>query len=144
MTYKSVQRALELEFKNKWDPNIFIAWPNTGSKPDLEIDPDEDSNSPWVRFNISFGDGDHVALGGTLKQFRYVAVIIVQVYTAEGVGTQRNRKLCDDVAAIFRLKQIADENLTCETPRIVEVGTKDGWWQANVEIPLYWDEFTNP
>jgi len=143
MSRKEVQKELEKEFINKWKDQARIAYQNQDLKVNKEVKPEE-ALSPWVRFSVLMGAGEQVAMGSAAVQYRYVGVIAVQVFTAEGTGAQTNRDICDDVADIFRSKQIDSQNISCQTPDIVEVGTDGGWWQVNVEIPFYWDEFTNP
>lgn len=149
MTFESVVSTLESEFENKWkeDPTLDVC-PihfgnvdfNTKRDSSAEEPEDEGNEEQWCRFVVSQGDGDLLGLGAAKKMYRYVGFIFVSVFTPEGLGTQSNKKLCQRASNIFRSKQFTG-NISCLVPSIQEVGVSDGWWQVNVNIPFYWDEF---
>ncbi|KKL25225.1 hypothetical protein LCGC14_2407450 [marine sediment metagenome] len=144
MSFEDTQKALEVEFLDNWGDKSRVAMQNLAFQPDKTVEPGRDVQSAWVRFTVLQGAGEIQGLGAATKMYRYIGMIIVSVFVVEGIGTLTSRALCDEVATLFRSKQLADENISCQTPSIVEVGASKGWWQVNVEIPFYWDEFTNP
>lgn len=125
-----------MEFKSQWaaGPNTKVAFQN------VEFNKPKNGES-WVRFNILQGGGNQASIGAAVRQYRHVGVITVQVFVKENGGSRAAKSLCDSAGNIFRGKSFEDDNIVCRAPGITEVGSDDGWYQVNVDIPFYWDEF---
>ena len=137
MSFETVQITLEERMDTQWalsiKKRVKVAYENARFTPSR--------GESWMRFTVSMGDGNQIAMGGSsIKQYRNVGVIIIQCFVGENKGVQQAKKLASIAGEIFRSQTLAG-NIQCRAPGIIEVGENKGWFQCNVNIPFYWDEF---
>lgn len=131
MTFASVQTTLETYFKNNWS-HTSIEFENDSL--------DTTSVDEFVRFSIQFGDGKSMALGN--KEFRYPAVLFVQIFNRPAVGNARLMILADLVSALFRTT-LALLPIRFEVPVILKIPKIDaGFIQTQVSCSFYFEEIS--
>lgn len=139
MSFQDVQETLEVRMDTEWGntskKKVKVAYANANFKPTR--------GKTWMRFTVNMGDGIQASMGATVKQERHFGVIIVQIFVGENETTRVARELADLVGNIFRYQNLPG-NIICRSPKIVEVGTLEGWWQTNVQIEFQYDDFVTP
>lgn len=129
-TFESERKAISEYFYSEFRL-CPIVWPNI--KPNFTIDKD-----PWVRFSILNGDSLQKSLG-TIKTFRYVGTIVIEVMVKPDHGTSQLNEIIDEIDRIFKLKRFTTEQIQCKVPNKIIVGEIDEWYKVNVNIPFYRD-----
>jgi hypothetical protein len=89
------------------------------------------------------GAGNQITLGPAPQLNRWAGLIIVQVFVPEDTGTQTIAGYCDSIADVFRRQEFsvgASGLIRCRVPNVTTVGTRDGWFQMNVEVPYIRDK----
>lgn len=129
MSFDDERAAIEGRFNTQWGSTTEIAWDNVPFTPPA---------TAWVRLSILPGESFNAALGATAV--RHPGVIVVQIFTPEDTGTAQARTLAQSAANVFNNARFS--GIRCRAAGIFRVGTFDGWYQMNVNIPFERDEFT--
>jgi hypothetical protein len=87
--------------------------------------------SEWVRVNILNPDSRQISLGNN-PYFRYLGLLIFQIFIKPNVGSGRAMEIADQITALFRGKTIS--GMTFKPPVINPVGESGGWYQVNVSV----------
>lgn len=125
--YTGEGNAVQELFRAHWEDAAPVAWPN--------VDFRKPTGEPWVRFSVLGSAASVASIGGPAAQYRHEGDVIVQVFTPKGEGPLRARQLADKAAGIFRGR--LSGGMAFWAPRVVEVGTNDGWYQLNVICPMW-------
>lgn len=136
--FEAARKLLEAEFNTGWGVRTPIKWENVA----FEMP----SNSAWVSFVIRWGVSDQISVGPAgVRLERHNAVVIIQIFTPKTTGGKASAEHCDFAAAIFRMKQLADNttgiNVLFRTPEVVDAGTEAELMQRNVVVPFQLDSF---
>ncbi len=131
MTFASVQTTLETFFKTQW----------TYTAIEFENDSlDTNGLDEFVRFSIQFGDGKPMALGN--KEFRYPAVLFVQIFNRPAVGNARSMILADLASALFRTT-LSLLPIKFHVPVVLKIPKIDaGFIQTQVSCSFYFEEIS--
>lgn len=129
--FLNIVRAVESRFAANFTavPAANIAFDNV---------PFDVPTTSWVRLVVNPGVSEQVAMGAT-KQFRHSGLITVQVFTPVDKGSQAAFDLADDVSEIWRGASFS--GIIARVPSATVAGVRDGWFQINVDVPFYFDEY---
>ena len=89
----------------------------------------------WCRLTIIPGETTNETIGATRQ--RSVGVIIVQVFTKSGTGSDRARAIADSIKTGFQNKSF--NGVRTHATSISRIGDSDGYLQFNVSTPFYVD-----
>ena len=89
----------------------------------------------WCRLTIIPGETTNQTVGATRQ--RSVGVIIVQVFTKTGTGSDRARAIADSIKTVFENKSF--NGVRTHATSISRIGDSDGYLQINVSTPFYVD-----
>lgn len=131
MGFDTGRKDVETRFQNYWGTTTEVLYDNMTRVPER--------GTPWVRLTINEGQSNIIGIADT-NLYRNLGVIIVQVFVPEGQGTASARQLADQAAAIFRGAQFGS-GITCRAPQLANIGVIDGWYQINVSVPFFRDEY---
>jgi hypothetical protein len=102
--------------------------------------PTPPGSASWARLTIRDGEAFQATLGSPNSNVhRHPGVIIVQLFTPSGVGTNDARALADTAATLFR--NAVFDGVHCLAASVAVIGVDGPWLQTNVSIPFYRDEF---
>lgn len=93
----------------------------------------------FVRFNILLVGTFQVETGAS-NRYRTTGLAVVQVFLPIGKGDKKNWILVDKIVAAFRGAE--DTGVQFKTPSPLPVGRDGGYYQVNVELPFYFDDFS--
>lgn len=100
-------------------------------------------NTAWVALTVLSTEAKRITLGDNTQLHRFPGMIVVNIFTPEDKGTQEAREIADTISDIFRDAQFSAGSsglITCRTPSLDSVGTRDGWYQLNVITPFHRDK----
>lgn len=107
------------------------------------------ARQPWVALYIRNTSSQRASIGTSPVVHRHTGLIIVQVFTDLGIGTNPGRTLADAVTEIWRDRTLTfnqyaggeNEYLVCGEPALNQIGD-DGhsWFQINVTTPYRRDD----
>ena len=92
--------------------------------------------SEFIRVNILNNDSETVEIGGT--RTRHNGEILFSIFVTSGTGTDRARKLADDLYDGFKNRAIG--TVQTQTPRVTRVGDSEGFYSLQVSVPFYRDQ----
>jgi hypothetical protein len=119
------RRAIEARFSSMYTTTT-VKYENVSfSKP----------SASWVSLYILNTEARRITLGDSTQIHRFPGMIVVNIFTPEDEGTQEAREIADTVSDIFRDAQFSAGSsglITCRTPSLDPVGTREGWYQVNV------------
>lgn len=95
----------------------------------------------YIAVFILNGASQQISLGNHPVD-RHPGVILIQSFTPEGEGSRTARTRFDLIDPIFKRKEftLGDSGLIrTRVPSMTRVGTQDGWYQSNIEIPYIRD-----
>jgi len=95
MGFASDSQTIRERFNTQWpieQPTVPFSFA------DVDYDPPKDTS--WVRLNVLPGDQRQVGMG-SLRRFRRVGVVLVQIFVPAGSGDGLAKELADSVAKIF-------------------------------------------
>jgi len=90
----------------------------------------------WIRATILNGDTLQKSIG-TLKVYRSVGTLAIQIFVKEGLGTRKSLEIADEIDTIFKGLHLTDAQIQFRTPSTVLVGNNTGWYQLNINCPFY-------
>lgn len=133
MSYESEHLEIQSRFAAVMG-NVQVSWPNvTFTPPSPSIE--------WYRFKVSNGDAERVLIGRATSNYRSYGIIQIQVFVPLNTGNANGLQKADAVAAVFRNWYGA--TVRCQEASIKDIGAEgNGWYQYNVNIPFYRDEWT--
>lgn len=141
MGIATISVAVENLFSTNWGTTTPIRYDNVPFTP---------PQTAWVSIETWPGNSSKASLGNSLQLRRSLGTVFISVYTPIGDGSKPARDLADQVAAIFRDKQVS--GITFQEPDMGRVGeiyyaaTGSGvvgttqWYQAKVAVPFFYDE----
>jgi len=124
--------AIEKQFADNWSSTT-VRYQNVRF---------EQPAGAWVALSIKPGRGRQ-ADSSHNPRHRYAGVIIIDVFTPEGGGTEAAKALVDTAEAIFRQKIFSFGNsgeIICRTPSLHTVGVRDGWNHHSLWTPYHRDK----
>lgn len=133
MNFAEERAAIESRFSEMFTAAP-IAWENVAESAELQTA--KGSAQPWVRLSIRNGDSLTSAIGGATGAdilAMHQGRIWVQVFVAEGTGTQMARQMADTARDVYR--QARFSGIKCYEPSMSAAGVSDGWYQVNVSVP---------
>lgn len=128
------ERALQELFEDNYSASP-IKWDNAPIEDDLV------RGVGYVAFFILNGDSQQISLG-THPVDRHPGVVVIQSFTPENEGSRAARERFDLIDPIFKRKELVLGNsglIRMRVPSMTRVGTNDGWYQSNIEIPYIRD-----
>jgi len=130
MSYSAQRQAIESRFQALFTglPIGQVVFANVAYTPV--------QGTPYVRLTIKSGDSERLTIGA--REHRNVGLIIAQVFTPIGTGSNGGLVFADEIAAIYRDQEF--DGVLCRSPYITEVGPTTDWFQINVSIPFKRDE----
>jgi hypothetical protein len=90
-------------------------------------------SSPWLDVSIRWHDGRNVALGGRGRGRDY-GVLVTNVYTKEGEGSQASDQLVDGLRELLRNRNVGGGRL--EFPARNPSPPLLGWYRAGLQTPF--------
>ena len=136
MTHAADAATIRARFDDNWTterPSNTPAIPATFS--DVDYKPTE--GTPWVRLTVLPGGQTQVGMG-SLRRFRRVGVIAVQIFVPAGSGDGLAREIADSVANIFQGRTIS--GVICRGTGLTRVGTDGPWTQWSADTPYQADD----
>lgn len=94
----------------------------------------------WVRVNILNSDSRQISLGSN-PYYRYKGLLIFQIFTRPNTGSGKSNQLSDTITNLFR--GVSLNSITFKTPMKDTIGEVDGWFQVNVSVPFFREEFSS-
>lgn len=130
MSYAAQRQAIESRFSTLFAglPSAHVVFDNISYTPV--------QGTPYVRLSIKSGDSERITIGA--REHRNVGLIIAQVFTPFGAGSNAGLVLADEIAAIYRDQEF--DGVLCRSASISVVGPTTDWFQINVSIPFKRDE----
>lgn len=119
--------AIEQHFRDRWAGRTPVHYPG-----DEDFEPP--TSTPWVRLTIIEGEGARQSIG-VPSRYRWVGVVVVQVFTLATTGPGPSDRLCDAVAAALGEAKIASPRVLFGTPDAPVIGRSGAWFQRNVRCP---------
>lgn len=135
MSFAAERKAIESLFTNAWKlvtTPLPVLYDNT-----KQSTPTGD----YLFFRIVNGDGRQAEIAGDGPVLdRYVGLVQVDILATAGTGHAKAREYADQIAAIFRRKQLTDDaggNITFQVPSIRVLGTTsaDGRFRVVISAP---------
>jgi hypothetical protein len=130
MTATAENIAIEQRFNTSWATRTPIDWDNVDYKPV--------TGTSWVRFRILGGFGQQMSTGA-VPLHRNTGILDIAIFTKLGIGTDTAKGHADFAMAIFRGWQSG--GITCRTPYVTRAGEASGWYQLNVTVPFFRNEY---
>ena len=128
MSYATARRDIEKRLQNNW-ATTEVAYDNVPFK-----EPPQDTS--WLRLKIFEDSANRINIG-TPGVHRVNGTIAIEIYTPKDTGTETIREHGDTLAALFRDVQF--NGITCRSPSLRMNGDFNGWFQATLTIPFFWD-----
>lgn len=114
-------------------------WTETPIAYDNKNDKYASSSSPWVRAVVRMTSGGQESLGSEGNRiFRRQGLLIFQVFTLAGKGTETSDTLVQDILDLFDGKNVGYVNIINGSPTYT--GTDGKWYQQNVQFTIIFDE----
>lgn len=123
--------AISQYLSSNWDPLMAtLVLPNE--------EPPEGNETPFIKLTVQNADGKNLTLG--TKAYRYIGVIIIQIFTKSGTGTGLSNEIATALSALFRDEMI-DGVIRCKVPVLQNIGVVDSWYQANLSVEFSREEY---
>ena len=129
-TYNDVRAAIEGRIATEManSPAIQVAYANVPFTP-----PDADS---WVQVQLQFNDNQYFTLQGPTTGFnRQTGVVVVNVFTAIGVGTGANFTIAERVKDLF--DRVTVSNITFDAasgPTVIQPAAPEAYFQTQLSL----------
>lgn len=134
MSYASERAAIEGRWDTQWTST------DTAYEGVKFTVPSPTTSSGWARLTIRSGEALQRTLGApNANVHRHPGVIIVNLFTPSGSGTNAARALGDTAAAIFR--NAVFDGVHCLAASVSVIGVDGPWLQTNITVPFFRDEF---
>lgn len=127
MSFDTVRRDIEKRVVDNW-ATTRVAFDN------VEFTPKDGED--WIRVQIFDGTANRINIG-RVGVHRHPGLLTLQLFVPGKTGTKVLRGYGDTLSTLFRDVQF--NGITCRTPSFSYVGESDGWAQANITVPYYWD-----
>jgi len=132
---KRIFKELRTRYTGGWSP------PTTEYPNEKFVKPGTDSKTPaiiWARFLVVIASERAMDIGDSVKTFRVIGQLVVQLFAPLGSGTMEIRGKADDLAVVFR--NWCGETVRCREATINDIGDdRNGWYQINVTISFQSD-----
>lgn len=100
-------------------------------------EPPEEAEA-YIKLTVQNAQGKNLSIGR--KDYRYVGVIFVQIFTKPGEGTGRANEIGTALSNIFR--DILIENvIRCKVPNMDHIGNFGNWFQSNFSVDYSREEY---
>ena len=130
MSFENECALLEARFATSWSTATPIAWDNVTYKPV--------AGTPFVRFRVINGFSSQKTTGPT-PLYRSDGIVNISIFANLGGGRKAADLYSDRAAGIFR--GWSSSGLTCRAPYVTRFGEEDGWYQINVTVPYFRNEY---
>ena len=97
----------------------------------------------WVAFTIIPVGGDRITIGTTVKRYRYIGNLQIDIFVPEDTGSAVCRAHADTIESIFRDQQFSagvSGTITCRTPAYITGGVGGGYYRGILNIPYQRDK----
>lgn len=129
-TYNDVRAAIEgrvaTEMANA--PVIQVAYANVPFTP-----PDADS---WIQVQMQFNENEYFTLQAPTTGFnRQTGVVVIDIFTAIGVGTGANYTIAERVKDLF--DRVTVSNITFDAasgPTVIQPGAPEAYFQTQLSV----------
>lgn len=129
-TYNDVRAAIEGRIATEManSPAITVAYANVPFTP-----PDADS---WIQVGIQFGDNNYFTLRGPTSGFNLqTGTVLVDIFTAVGVGTGANYTIAERVKDLFDRETVSNVLFDpASGPITVVPASPEGYFQTQVSV----------
>lgn len=130
MTYEEARKKIQ---------EHFITYANISSTKvaydNVEFDAPDNEN--WLRFSILNVGSSYKSIGLN-KISRRRGLVFMQIFSKKGSTTLESEQLLDKIVAPFETKLL--QNITFESPEVLENKINDNWYIINVSIPFFYDK----
>ena len=109
-------------------PDLPFVFENVAYKPPATL-------QAYARIYTVFGEKRLTQIGGTLKDYRRVGRLQVQLHSALNIGEALALELADLVELSFQ--SVSAGGITYRTPTTTTVGADGGWWRVDVSCPFF-------
>lgn len=129
-TYNDVRAAIEGRVATEMasSPAIPVAYANVPFTP-----PDSDS---WIQVQIQFNDNEYLTLRGPTTGFnRQTGVVVIDIFTAIGVGTGANYTIAERVKDLF--DRVTVSNITFDAasgPTVIRPAAPEAYFQTQLSV----------
>lgn len=114
-------------------------WVDTPIAYDNKNDNFANTKEPWVRVAVRMTNGGQASLGSEGNRiFRRQGLLIFQVFTLAGRGTETSDTLVQEILDLFDGKSVGYVNIINGSPTYT--GTEGKWYQQNVQFTIIFDE----
>ena len=93
---------------------------------------DSQAQDDWVRITIVDGDSFKESIG--CDRITRTGLVIVQIFTKAEKGARPARVYADTISALYA--NSTDGNIIYYTPSLTRVGSAEGFFQINVNVPF--------
>jgi hypothetical protein len=134
MGFDATEAAIVARFESQWralQPNIPYAYDNQGEADFIT------RGAAWVRVTVLPGTSTQVAMG-TVRRWRRLGIVTVQIFTPAGSGTGLATQLADTVRDIFEGFTIS--GIIFRATSLTRVEVDAAWMQHNADTPYQADE----
>ncbi len=129
-TYNDVRAAIEGRIATEManSPAIQVAYANVPFTP-----PDADS---WVQVQLQFNENEYFTLQAPTTGFnRQTGVVVVNIFTAVGVGTGANYTIAERVKDLF--DRVTVSNITFDAasgPAVIQPAAPEAYFQTQLSV----------
>lgn len=136
MSHETDRQYIEEQFNNNWNSTTTpIAFDNvTGLLQGSTVINSADGLDEWCRITI-LPAGAIQTSPGPVKTVRRDGVIMVNIFTAENIGSNRARELADLVVSVFQFNRF--NGIQCRATQVSRDGQNGGFYQFTVTTPYF-------
>lgn len=136
MSHETDRQHIEEQFNTNWNSTATpIAFDNvTGLLQGATILGSSNGLDEWCRITV-IPAGTIQTSPGPVKTVRRDGVIMVNVYTAENIGSNRARELADIVVGIFQFARF--DGIQCRASSVSRDGQNGGFYQMTITTPYF-------
>lgn len=133
MTYEQARKEIQSHFATNFTElsSDRLAWDNVA----FSIPKDD---KPWIRVSVQNNISNYVSVG-SLRQIRREGVVSIQVFTVENTETLTASRIVDNIVDVFET-HLANK-VRFRSPNVQNIGISDGWYQVNIAVSFYFDDF---
>lgn len=129
--YAEAENAISSYLASSWDSAIAtLVLTNQ--------EPPSGTEDPYIKLTVQNADGKNLSLGR--KDYRYIGVIVIQIFTKAGTGTGVSNEIATALSNIFR-DILIDNVIRCKVPNVGHIGVVDNWFQTNFSVDFSREEY---
>lgn len=97
---------------------------------------DQRSKTEFVDVFIRPGRKIATTVGGDQITYESRGQLVLSIFVKKGIGTDRARKIADDLQTLFLKKQVG--SCTFESSELINVGEQEEWYRNNLYLYYRW------